>query len=300
MIQILHSTVIDKRKWDDAVHKCGNSRLYSKSWFLDAVTENNWNAIILDDYIEVFPFASRKKYGIQYCYMPYLTQQFSVKSSSVNLPVFIEELRTYYPYGQLAFNTIDHDLFEKLEQRNNYELLLDKEYDLLRSMFSSNHKTNIKRFHKSNCQIRRTDDPSELLALFAEEKSYAFKSKELNSILITLSNIYKAGEKLGKCRIYCAYDIHGIAGGALFIEEDHRLYYLFGVAARKRQYSQSVSYGLLDHVIQEYAGQPVILDFEGSQIESIAYFFKGFGSVNHPYSMIKWNDLPFWIKWIKR
>jgi len=40
---------------------------------------------------------------------------------------------------------------------------------------------------------------------------------------------------------------------------------------------------LFDSIIEEYAGQKKILDFEGSGIPGVARFFQSFGAVNEPY-----------------
>ena len=42
-----------------------------------------------------------------------------------------------------------------------------------------------------------------------------------------------------------------------------------------------------------------IFDFEGSNIEGVARFYKGFGAVKKIYSTIKVNKLPYFIKWLK-
>ena len=44
---------------------------------------------------------------------------------------------------------------------------------------------------------------------------------------------------------------------------------------------------LIDHIIRQEAGKNTILDFEGSKIEGVARFYKGFGAKNHPYFILK-------------
>jgi hypothetical protein len=44
---------------------------------------------------------------------------------------------------------------------------------------------------------------------------------------------------------------------------------------------------LIDELIRQNAEKKIILDFEGSQIEGIARFYKGFGAENQPYFMVK-------------
>jgi hypothetical protein len=56
---------------------------------------------------------------------------------------------------------------------------------------------------------------------------------------------------------------------------------------------------LFDNIIYQFAGHNMFLDFEGSEIESIARFFKGFGSDKVNYYRLKLNRLPFFLKWMK-
>jgi hypothetical protein len=52
-------------------------------------------------------------------------------------------------------------------------------------------------------------------------------------------------------------------------------------------------------LIKEFAGQPIILDFEGSDIPGIAQFNKSFGAEKEFYFKIKINRLPWWLKLLK-
>ena len=44
---------------------------------------------------------------------------------------------------------------------------------------------------------------------------------------------------------------------------------------------------IINQLVKEYAEKNILLDFEGSQIEGIARFYKGFGAVNQPYYVLK-------------
>ena len=48
------------------------------------------------------------------------------------------------------------------------------------------------------------------------------------------------------------------------------------------------------------AGKDLILDFEGSDIETLALFYNGFGAVKENYPIVRWNRLPWWMRWTKR
>ena len=47
---------------------------------------------------------------------------------------------------------------------------------------------------------------------------------------------------------------------------------------------------VLDQLMQQYAGEDRIMDFEGSSITSIATFFRGFGASPNIYQQVLFND----------
>ena len=46
---------IDVKKWDDIIKNAVQSRIYAFSWYLDAMTDGKWSALVIDDYVSVFP-----------------------------------------------------------------------------------------------------------------------------------------------------------------------------------------------------------------------------------------------------
>jgi hypothetical protein len=58
-------------------------------------------------------------------------------------------------------------------------------------------------------------------------------------------------------------------------------------------------YAIFDAFIKKYAGHDLVLDFEGSEIEGIARFYRGLGAKPVYYYSVKQNRLPVWARWIK-
>ena len=57
---------------------------------------------------------------------------------------------------------------------------------------------------------------------------------------------------------------------------------------------------LINEVIKKYSQQDLIFDFEGSDNESLARFYKGFGGYETSYLNLKRNELPLPFKWFKK
>jgi hypothetical protein len=60
------------------------------------------------------------------------------------------------------------------------------------------------------------------------------------------------------------------------------------------------SHALIDAFIQDHAQQDMVLDFEGSDIRNLAFFYSSFGAVAELYPAFRLNRLPFWLRWLKR
>jgi len=56
---------------------------------------------------------------------------------------------------------------------------------------------------------------------------------------------------------------------------------------------------LYDSLLEELANQPMLFDFEGSNIKGIQQFYEKFGAINQPYFHWHFNRLPFPLNIIK-
>ncbi len=77
-----------------------------------------------------------------------------------------------------------------------------------------------------------------------------------------------------------------LIGASLLFRTPGYLFYVNGgiTAAGKKIGAMN---GIIDALIRNYASSPLILDFEGSEIEGVAYFYRKFGSSNSPYLHFK-------------
>jgi len=76
-----------------------------------------------------------------------------------------------------------------------------------------------------------------------------------------------------------------LCAGVMIASCTKRMHYLLSVSSRTGRERQGM-FMVIDRVIQKHSGTPVILDFEGSNIPSIARFFKGFGAQSQLYQRI--------------
>ena len=81
MIQHLKHDQIDKWKWDETIKHSFNGTIYAYSWYLDIVCPG-WEALIKNDHEYVMPLTAGKKYGVDYIYPPFFSQQLGIFSNS--------------------------------------------------------------------------------------------------------------------------------------------------------------------------------------------------------------------------
>ena len=79
-----------------------------------------------------------------------------------------------------------------------------------------------------------------------------------------------------------------IVAGAFFMMSHNRIVFLFSGSDESNKENHGLTF-LLDHVIEKYSGTDKILDFEGSDNDGLARFYKGFGGKETTYQGIRFN-----------
>ena len=95
------------------------------------------------------------------------------------------------------------------------------------------------------------------------------------------------------CGVYTSNN--ELTASAAFFFSHKRAYYIL-VGNRIDQRTDGASPYLLDRFIHDHAGKDLLLDFEGSDIRGLAYFYSSFGAVPELYPSARVNSLPFIVK----
>jgi len=88
-----------------------------------------------------------------------------------------------------------------------------------------------------------------------------------------------------------------LAAGA-FLAHKNRLIFLLGNGSEMGKELGAMTL-LMDNLIFQFANHQMELDFEGSEIEGIARFFKSFGSEKRNYYKLRKNNLPWILRLFK-
>ncbi|MBP9016784.1 MAG: peptidoglycan bridge formation glycyltransferase FemA/FemB family protein [Paludibacteraceae bacterium] len=280
-IKHLEHSEIDYEKWNKSILHAKNQLVYAETWYLDIVSPD-WEALVADDYEYVMPLPVKTKYAIPYLVQPILTQQLGIFSASEISEIIIKEFLKKIPYPSYELNFNEENFIPEAEAFPNYILSLRPSYEQLRAKFSKNTRRNIEKAQQAGLQVRDFLSVNDFLNFYYSlEKKFIFPERSLLEMLI------------GKGKEKNAVDIFGIfsphnelIATLCMIHSKKRFTYWIPVSNAVGK-KTSAMFLLVDEIIRQNAESEAILDFEGSRIEGIARFYKGFGSEYKPYYVLK-------------
>lgn len=277
---------INFEKYNYCIENAYNSRVYAYSWYLDIVTNNDWEVLVLGDYKAVMPLPFKRikrKLLKRMITQPLFCQQLGVFSleeiGTIEFQNFLEILYALKPnlyhFNAINFkkNTIEQNNFKK---RNNFELKLNNPFEEIQKGYSKGLKGNIKKAFKNKLIMTNDVTVKDFILMYDKNKKYKIKMYKLIEKLLNTIQVNNLGKFYGIKK-----DTNLIAI-VFFIETNNRFVYLFSVSSLLGKQLGAISF-LFDTIIKKNASSNIIIDFEGSMIPGVAKFFKSFGTKNVPY-----------------
>lgn len=277
----LRNNEIDRTNWDNCIAQANNQLAYAHSWYLDIVSPQ-WEALTDENYEYVMPLPVKWRYKIPYLVQPILTQQLGVFSKNEITEDILEDFIKAIPYFSYELNLNEQNPYSKAEISPNFLLHLHTAYEQITKLYSKNTLRNIEKAKKQNLKIKSNIPIAEFLELNS--------SVEKNFIAIRsaiLENLLKAGVTAKTLSIYGVFsEENRLIAGLCILHSKNRLTYLLPVSNKEGK-NASAMFLLIDNIIKNEANSEKTLDFEGSKIEGIARFYKGFGAKLQPYYILK-------------
>ncbi len=299
IIKLKHSE-INKKKWDICIENAFNGNAYAYSWYLDIV-HPEWEAFVENDYERVMPLTGKTKWGFSYLFTPYFIQQLGIFSNSILNPEiiagFLEKIPEYYSFAEYNLNVYNQpeELGFKLFPNKNYLLDLINQYSKTARKYSSNTKRNLKKALNNNLTLSKSVKPEELVTLFRKNRGKTIKNLKHFHYLRLQHLMYMAIHK-GKGVIYGIYTANNeLCASAFFLKGNNKLIFLFSGTNKIAREKQAMTF-LIDSMIRKFSETQYILDFEGSNNENLARFYRGFGAHEVSYYRYYLNNLPFPLK----
>jgi hypothetical protein len=299
-IQYLTNKQIDKTKWDKCIAEATNGLIYAYSFYLDAMSRH-WDALVFNDYEAVMPLTWNKKYGIHYLYQPAFTAQLGVFGKTLDYPLinsFINSIPGKFRLAEINMNT--GNLLEHRDEYNlktNYVLSLSKSYEELSGAYRENHLRNIKKTFQSGCTVKKDIAIEEIIRINQEQVNAGKLPEQDYQHFEKLFHLLKQKQQAETYAI--VNEQNKIMASCVFFYSHNRAYYIL-VGNTPDGKTIGASHALIDAFIKDNAGKNLTLDFEGSDIRNLAFFYSGFGAKEELYPFLKINKLPFYLRWLKK
>ena len=304
MIRFVKHNEIDTDKWDACIKKSVNSLPYAFSWYLDIIVVR-WNALILNDYEAVFPLPTRQKFSLKYSFTPFWVQQLGLFSKTFKglerVNDFVAAIPKQYRFVELNMNhyaPLQGKPAFQIKKNNNFLLVLNKPYQEQIQDYSKNLKRNLKKASLKGLQLFKNDSPKGLIQLFRADKGKSIAHFS-ESDYQNLERIMHVAVHKHCGQVWMAYDEGNRPLAGMFLLFGSKSVILLFTGNSKEGKECAAMPFLIDEFIKEAANSSLIFDFEGSNDENLARFYKSFGAVNHAYQNLKINRLPLPLRFFK-
>ncbi|HEX6170287.1 MAG TPA: hypothetical protein VFZ33_11360 [Chitinophagaceae bacterium] len=301
-IEYLSNKEIDKTKWDACIKQAPNGLIYAYSFYLDAMAKH-WDALVLNDYRAVMPLTWNKKYGFYYLYQPAFTASLGVFGKNLNKELiddFTRSIPSKFKLIEISLNAgniiDDSKTFSLL--RSNYILHLNKPYEDLYKAYRDNHKRNINKAFQLGCHVSKEIPVDEIIQLNKEQLQHIDGTKPED--YLNFKTLYEFLRNKAQAKTYAIVDPKNkVLASAVFFFSHNRAYYIM-VGNHPDGKTIGASHALIDAFIKDHASQNLILDFEGSDIRNLAFFYSSFGAIEEIYPALKINRLPWYVRLLKK
>jgi len=306
----INSEDIQAGAWDAFINASAQGAPFMLYDWMQA-SAPGWKALVFEaegKWIAVMPLRIRRKYFWNISLQPLYSQHWG--------PCFQEDLDSKIQ------SEILKSVFYYLQDRTHYFSWCFSPNVCIPSDFISVPGVQIK--YKTTYRLSLTEDPlSGLSSTAGRQKRKAeragfiqskqFEAEACAKILRMNPHIMPASEIPGfialaqagidkqDIEVFMYKDKSGkyIAFG-LFLKSAHTTYYWAGAILPEYRNSGLMTLLMTEGILNARKLYCTIFDFEGSEIPSIAKFFKGFGAQAFVYICIYGNRLPRWIQWINK
>jgi len=301
-IHYLTHQQIDKDKWNARIDNSSNGLIYAYSYYLDHMAKN-WDALVLGDYEAVMPLTWNKKYGIHYLYEPAFTASLGIFGNGLNAKLineFIEAIPSKFKLIEIdlnAGNKVDFPTGIAI-MRNNYVLNLNKPYKEIAENYRENIRRNVKKANQFECACITNVEIDQVISLSSQQMANI--GSPLKEDYDRFKSLFQFLQTKGMASTFGVVTKEKeLLASSVYFYSHGRAYYIL-VGNHPNGKAMGTSHYLIDRFIYENAGKKMLLDFEGSDLRNLAFFYSSFGAEHETYPALRINRLPWWAKLIKK
>jgi len=302
-MKLLHSSDIDRKKYTDCVQGQSVHLLYAQPWYLDAVTKNNWWAVVglsTDGrYKFVLPFHRFRKwkgFGPSVDANPLLVQQCGPwgQFDTEELVAAIKLIKRNSSYGYLGLSQeVSNQIFPIYEQiaglairsRVNQQVIMPVDNESLLNSFITTRKKHLRRGRK--VEIEQSENANECVSEFLKFKGLDSIGLKPNHVPL-IQNLMTELSKRGLAHTH-HYKVDGVSQLCLVLAQwGEGVISLLGgpVNDGASMFLQDVALFSEMEILINRGGK--VFDFEGSNLDGVQKYNSSFGAQIFEYPMICW------------
>jgi hypothetical protein len=302
MIKYVKRKNLDLVKYNDCIENSIQSRIYAFAWYLDIVADN-WDVLVLNDYEAVMPIPWKRKYGIKYISPPLWVLELGIFSSEdkINLEPFLSVLFDTFRFIELRLNS--KNAFNPNKEyviKKQFQMLdLLEGYDAIFSQYRKDRKKDIKKAINLDL-VEKWDDKIEKLVTLFKSNVGRRTPNILENDYVILENLIAIclEKKVGE--ILSIYDKNtALVASGFFLKHKESVTILASSTDFKNRKNGANTF-LIDRAIFKYQKNFKGFNFGGSSMISISKYFLSFGAKTSEYKQIKYNKLPFLLRFFKK
>ena len=305
--QLVKREDLDVEMWNKFVQNSPQGSIYNYTWFLDIVCIN-WCAIVVkngEKWVAILPINYNRKFGLEYALQPMLTQFMGVilsnevdnsgrmfESEKTIIKSLISKIPEKYKVFDFNFHPNStyilpfHWAGYKLTSKYTYWLHVPESTESLKNRFSKSIKQDLKHAAKEGLQYSESENIDELSAFLVA------KSLRSTSEVVVLKKLWNEIIKQKIGFIAQVKDSQGntICAAAILKDGDKLVYFLCCSSTKSKKGANSF---LILSVVEKITQMEGVnyFDFEGSMIESIEHYFRGFSPEQKAYQNINRSTL---------
>lgn len=274
---------INMEKWDSMVNSSTHPLIYAQSWYLDTITENSWDALVLGDYEAGMPLPVKRKMGISIIYQPFFCQQLGIFQSQnivTGYDAFLKSIPKHFASVYLQLHGgLDAEIYMK--PRTNYVVYLNKSlHEIVNNYHPDVHK-NLRKANRINAIITANTTIDEVIDTY--KKAWGNSNKEIKEEhYLRFKTLFEMADKKGQAELYAAKSGDVLLGtAAVFLSEKMVHYVLAAPTNEGKKYG--IMHSIIAAIAEKHCQTGRNLDLEGSEIPSVKNFYKKFDPLNEPY-----------------
>lgn len=276
--------------------------LFQQAWWLDAAASDDWDVVLVEKGGKIeaaLPFVLKKYYGISLVSQPALTQYLGPWLAPASgkrakqlarekdlMQLLIDRLPPHHIYRQSWSPQLQNWMpfyWRGFSQTTRYSYRLEdlSDLDLIWGGFQASIRGDIRKAQKMGVQVRQSDNIEAFLKLNAmvfqrQKRSIPYKREYV-------LGIDQVAAERNQRAIFIAADESGREHAAVYLVwDEHSAYYLMGGGNPQLRNSGATSLCMWE-AIKFAANVTKIFDFEGSMLEPVERFFRGFGGEPVPF-----------------